>query len=260
MNPMMGMGMNPMMAAMQQGMNPMMAMAMRSGMNPMMMGMNPMMMAAMQGGMGNMAGSGDATVASQSLSATPEEPIDSRVRDLCRSYNIDDKTCRKLNKALNTREEFDSDMQALWMVMEKGVSANKKPMDIILVKIREIEKGEFAGKDLLDPDIKGFCDKYDLDDRVLNRLIKTMKMRGHKKTQDIKDLDARLGSAKAPAGLLVRLLEGLEESGKMPSPPRWLGGSGGAGRGARLAADARDRERERDRDRRRSRSRSKGRR
>merc|ERR1711879_385913 len=101
--------------------------------------------------------------------------------------------------------------------------------DIILVKIREIGKGDFAGKDLLEPDIKAFYDKYDLDDRLLNRLIKTLRARGPKKTQDLKDLDGRLSSdasVKAPAGLLVRLLDGLEEHGRIPSPPRRLGGSG----------------------------------
>jgi len=260
MNPMMmqgmrpGMGMNPMM--MQGGMNPMMM-----GMNPMMMGMNPMMMAAMQSGMGNMMASGNSAEASQAGPGPGEPEIDSRVRKLCREYSIDDSITKKLNAALLTREEFDLDMQALWVIMERGVSKNKKPTDIILVKIREIGKGEFAGKELLDPDFKAFYDKYDLDDRILNRLVKVLKMRGSKKAQDLKDIDGRLSSdasVKAPAGLLMRLLDGLEENGRIPSPPRRLGGSGVSNRnflGGRESASAGDRERGRDR-----RSRSRGRR
>mmetsp|Transcript_44577 Transcript_44577/g.96980 ORF Transcript_44577/g.96980 Transcript_44577/m.96980 type:complete len:254 (-) Transcript_44577:3-764(-) len=251
MNPMMGMGMNPMMAAMMRpGM----------GMNPMMMGMNPMMMAAMQSGMANMIGSGDSTAASQTIQETPEAAIDSRVLKLCRAYGIDDKITKKLNAALLTREDFDLDMQALWMIMEKSVAKNKRPLDVILVKMREIMKGDFPGKDLLEPGIKAFYQKYDLDDRTLNRLINILKMRGSKRDQDLRDIDGRLSSSgiKAPGGLLVRMLDGLEEFGRIPSPPRRLGGSGVSNRnflGGRESASAGDRERGRDR-----RSRSRGRR
>merc|ERR1719401_1890190 len=164
-------GMNPMMMMgnMQSGMNPMMMMAaMQSGMNPMMMGMNPMMMAAMQQQQQQQQqqqGSAGAQAADASGLPSSQEPVDSRVRDLCRSYNIDEKTTLKLNTVMHKSDSFDEDMQALAAVMEKGVSLNKKPIDILLVKIREIERGTFCGKDLLDPDIREFADKYDLDDR-----------------------------------------------------------------------------------------------
>mmetsp|Transcript_44578 Transcript_44578/g.96983 ORF Transcript_44578/g.96983 Transcript_44578/m.96983 type:complete len:251 (-) Transcript_44578:3-755(-) len=248
MNPMMGMGMNPMMAAMMRpGM----------GMNPMMMGMNPMMMAAMQSGMANMMGSGGSTAAT---AASPDTAIDTRVRKFCREYNIDDKVSKKLNDALLAKDDFDENMQALWMIMEKSVAKNKRPLDVILVKMREIMKGDFPGKDLLEPGIKAFYQKYDLDDRTLNRLINILKMRGSKRDQDLRDIDGRLSSSgiKAPGGLLVRMLDGLEEFGRIPSPPRRLGGSGVSNRnflGGRESASAGDRERGRDR-----RSRSRGRR
>merc|ERR1719188_330605 len=230
-------------------------------MNPIMMGMNPMMGMGASASQPGMMGSGDSAGTPQPAQQTPETPIDSRVRKLCREYSIDERTTQKLNSALLTREDFDLDMQALWMVMEKGVSRHKKPIDVILVKIREIQNGDFAGKEMLDPDFKAFYDKYDLDDRVLNRLISTLKKRGHKKAQDLKDIDNRLSSdssVKAPAGLLVRLLEGLEEHGRIPSPPRRLGGSGLSNRnflGGRDPASKNDRDQGRDR-----RSRSRGRR
>mmetsp|Transcript_15688 Transcript_15688/g.49633 ORF Transcript_15688/g.49633 Transcript_15688/m.49633 type:complete len:140 (-) Transcript_15688:84-503(-) len=98
----------------------------------------------------------------------------------------------------------------------------------MLTQIRAIKAGRFAGKELLDPDIWAFIEKYNLDDRVINRLIQTLKTRKGKRREDLRALDERLGNAQQPTGLglLVRLLEGLEETGRLPSPPRRLGGSG----------------------------------
>mmetsp|Transcript_68815 Transcript_68815/g.149782 ORF Transcript_68815/g.149782 Transcript_68815/m.149782 type:complete len:253 (+) Transcript_68815:3-761(+) len=208
-------GMNPMMAAMQNGMNPMMA-AMPPGMSRMMMaGMNPMMM-MVNPAMFGMQGIPEAA------QMQPQLNIDSRVRELCRHFDIEEKTTRKLNEALKTREDFDDCIQALWEQMEKAQASNRKASDVLLIKLREIERGTFAGKHLLDPDIKAFSNKYELDDRVLNRLIEVVNGRNQKK-KDLDNLDARLDSAKRPAGLLMRLLEGLQERGRLPSPPRNLG-------------------------------------
>lgn len=207
-----GMGMQP-------GVGPMMMM---SGAGPMMMmpgmnmGMNPMMMMPGMGMQGEMR-------PAMPPPGPAQASTDPRVRQLCRHFGIDDKTCSKLNAAMQTREDFDEDMQALWEVMEKAQNAGRKPLDVMLVKIREIERGQFAGKDLLDKDIQAFVSKYELDDRVINRLIQTMNMRKEKKKQDLIDMDQRLESAKRPAGLLVRLLEGLQDHGRLPSPPRFLG-------------------------------------
>merc|ERR1711998_76385 len=59
-------------------------------------------------------------------------------------------------------------------------------------------------------------------------LITTLKAREKTMKQDLKELDDRLANTQQPMGLglLVRLLEGLEETGRLPSPPRRLGGSG----------------------------------
>eukprot|EP00933_Yihiella_yeosuensis_P080510 TRINITY_DN93953_c0_g1_i1.p1 TRINITY_DN93953_c0_g1~~TRINITY_DN93953_c0_g1_i1.p1 ORF type:complete len:362 (-),score=71.93 TRINITY_DN93953_c0_g1_i1:33-992(-) len=276
--PMMMPGMNPMMMG---GMNPMMGGMMGGGMNPMMMGgMNPMMMAMMGNMMAAAANSGSgggSEDAAPKVEIEPQEPVDSRVKEICRHFNIEEKIMQKLNKAMKTREDFDEDIQVLWLVMEKGVKKNKKPTDVMLVKIREISNGTFVGKDLLDPQIKAFADKYDLDDQLLVRLVKTMKMRGAHKTQDLQDMDERIGNvvnwtierskpvAKTPSGLLVRMLEGLEEDGKIPPAPGWLIEAGGAPASAaapprrereRMEREKRERERREERDRRRSRSRS----
>merc|ERR1719277_2571006 len=157
-----------------------------------------------------------------------EPVVDPRVRALCKEFGVDDQTCRTLHDAMKSREDYDEDIQALHQVMERAVNKGKKPLEVMLTQIRAIKAGRFAGKELLDKDIWAFAEKYNLDDRVLGRLIQTLNGRRETKKTDLRALDDRLSSAQQPTGLglLVRLLEGLEETGRLPSPPRRLGGSG----------------------------------
>merc|ERR1719221_602802 len=159
--------------------------------------------------------------------AEPQRLVDPKVKSICRDFGIDDDTCGKLHDAMKDREEFDEDVQALYKVMERATRDGKKPLEAMLTQIRAIKSGRFAGKDLLDPDIWSFIEKYNLDDRVINRLIHTLKNRRGKRKEDLRALDERLGNAQQPTGgrpgaagaasaigglgLLVRLLEGLEE-------------------------------------------------
>ena len=55
------------------------------------------------------------------------------------------KWTRVLNKAMKTREDYDEDMQVLWHIMDKGTKNNKKSVDVMLVKIRELNNGTFIG-------------------------------------------------------------------------------------------------------------------
>merc|ERR1719203_207559 len=212
---------------------------MAAGMNPMMM--NPvvrmgaaMMAAANMNAMMSNAGTANAapTVTMPTMPAMPamheQAPVDPRVKALCKEFSIDDQTCRTLHDAMKSREDYDEDLQALHQVMVRMVNKGKKPLEVILTQIRAIKAGRFAGKELLDKDIWGFAEKYNLDDRVLGRLIQTLNARKSTKKADLKALDERLSGAQQPTGLglLVRLLEGLEETGRLPSPPRRLGGSG----------------------------------
>lgn len=268
-------------AMMPQGMNPMMmggcgnpqmlrmGAMMAAGMNPMMMAMRNAMAAqamSMMGNMGNMpnpmagmmmnnsgSSSGQPNMPTMpSMSGMPsipmpeQAPVDARVKALCKEFSIDDQTCRTLHDAMKSREDYDEDIQALHQVMERAVNKGKKPLEVMLTQIRAIKAGRFAGKELLDKDIWAFAEKYNLDDRVLNRLIQTLNGRRSTKKADLKALDerlstvcrtppptgstsaSRLSSAQQPTGLglLVRLLEGLEETGRLLSPPRRLGGSG----------------------------------
>jgi len=189
-------------------------MTMQAGMKNMRMGGMPVMGAG-QGGQG-------------AASSEPQRLVDPKIKSICRDFGIDDDTCGKLHDAMKDREEFDEDVQALHKVMERATRGGKKPLEAMLTQIRAIKAGRFAGKDLLDPDIWAFIEKYNLDDRVIFRLIQTMKGRPGKRKETLRALDERLDNAQQPTGLglLVRLLEGLEESGRLPSPPRRLGGSG----------------------------------
>lgn len=218
----------------QPGMNPMMmSPMMMCGMNPMMM--NPMMMMMMMGRssmMGMMQSNMQAMQAGTAGSTIVDPPkiVDPKVKALCRDFGIDDETCSKLHDAMKDREDYDEDIVALHKVMERATKGGKKPLEAMLTQIRSIRAGRFAGKDLLDEDIWAFIEKYGLDDRVMNRLIQILKIREFKakKREILRALDDRLSGAQQPTGLglLVRLLEGLEETGRLPSPPRRLGGSG----------------------------------
>merc|ERR1719296_223168 len=178
------------------GMNPMMG-----GMNPMMMAMNPMAMmmqnmSAMMANMGNTAGS---NAMAAPLPAMPEQAaVDSRVKALCREFNIDDTTCRTLHDVMTSREDYDEDIQALHQVMQRAVNKGKKPLEVMLTQIRQIKAGRFAGKDLLDKEVWAFAEKYNLDDRVLGRLIQTLNNRKGTKKSDLAALDERLAAALEP--------------------------------------------------------------
>merc|ERR1719203_391400 len=178
---------------------------MAAGMNPMMM--NPvvrmgaaMMAAANMNAMMSNAGTANAapTVTMPTMPAMPamheQAPVDPRVKALCKEFSIDDQTCRTLHDAMKSREDYDEDIQALHQVMERAVNKGKKPLEVMLTQIRAIKAGRCAGKELLDKDIWNFAEKYNLDDRVLNRLIQTLNGRRSTKKADLKALDERLST------------------------------------------------------------------
>merc|ERR1711971_1368955 len=112
--------------------------------------------------------------------------------------------------------------------MERDVKRGKKPSEALRTHVRALKANRFPGKDLLDPDIWNFACKYELDDRVLHKLVVVLRARNDTRREDLQNLDERVANTDQPMGLglLVRLLEGLEENGRLPSPPRRLGGSG----------------------------------
>merc|ERR1740120_46436 len=137
----------------------------------------------MMGGMGNMGGmpamsaEGASSTMAASTPQADQAPVDPRVKALCKEYSIDANTCRTLHDVMKTREDYDEDIQALSQLVQRSVNKGKKPLDVMLSQIRSIKAGRFAGKEVLDKDIWAFTEKYDLDDRVLGRLITTLNNR-----------------------------------------------------------------------------------
>eukprot|EP00441_Pelagodinium_beii_P007713 CAMPEP_0197686846 /NCGR_PEP_ID=MMETSP1338-20131121/103106_1 /TAXON_ID=43686 ORGANISM="Pelagodinium beii, Strain RCC1491" /NCGR_SAMPLE_ID=MMETSP1338 /ASSEMBLY_ACC=CAM_ASM_000754 /LENGTH=183 /DNA_ID=CAMNT_0043268835 /DNA_START=1 /DNA_END=548 /DNA_ORIENTATION=+ len=183
-----------------------------------MMAMMGMMMGMQQAAAMNKTGD-DEEGDVPTIPGKPEEKhIDPRVKAICNDFGIGGETITRLNDAMREREDYDEDLQALHKLMERATKDGKKPLEVMLAQIRAIRANRFPGKDLLDPDIWDFVAKYNLDDRVMNRLIDTLNKRKGKKKETLQSLNDRLGNAQQPTGLglLVRLLEGLDETGRLP--------------------------------------------
>merc|ERR1719498_1417817 len=155
---------------------------------------------------------GTADASAAGVAVENQKPIDPRIKRLCQEFKCEDKTMQLLQDAMLAREDFDEDIQALHLVMERDVNIGKKASEALRTHIRALKANRFPGKDLLDKDIWGFASKYQLDDRVLHKLITTLRTRPETMKDDLKNLDERLANTQQPMGLglLVRLLEGLE--------------------------------------------------
>jgi len=206
--------------------------------------------------------------------AAAKAHVDPRIRNLCREFGVNDQVEALLHESMLTREDYDDDIQALRLLMERDIGKNKKPHEAMRTHVRSLKSGRFPGKAILNKDLWNFATRFDLDDRVLGKLVNTLNSRPDTMKEDLSSLDERMGHVANPVGLglLVRLLEGLEETGRLPSPPRRYGGSGkfqptprelkAKGQGRDKSRDREERKRSRSRepqrysDRRRSRSRN----
>mmetsp|Transcript_23083 Transcript_23083/g.64529 ORF Transcript_23083/g.64529 Transcript_23083/m.64529 type:complete len:407 (+) Transcript_23083:196-1416(+) len=241
---------NPMMMA-----NPMM-MGGVAGM-PNMAGMAGMTMGAVLPGMPNGLASAagvaeDGQVVAPAKPLVAEEKADPQVVALCRDFNVEDRLMRKLNNVLMRRPET---------IREDIVSLREKlgaPRAEIGVLITQLEKGIFVSKSSMHPDLVALVDKYQLDNRASERLVESMARRKETRKQDLKDLDIRLASADRPSGLLMKLLQGLDQDGKLPPAPRSLGLPGSSrDHSKRQLADEDNRRQHRGRAKSKSRSRAK---
>mmetsp|Transcript_78900 Transcript_78900/g.241448 ORF Transcript_78900/g.241448 Transcript_78900/m.241448 type:complete len:269 (-) Transcript_78900:42-848(-) len=241
--------MNPMMAAMNPMMmaNPMMANTMMA--NPMMAMMGSMMMGGGMPSMPNMmaaAAAPPAAVEAPAPAAAPMEDgpaVDPQIRDLCRTFNIEDRLMRKLNRVMLGRpESFDEDVQTLRERLGE-------PRADIGVLITQLEKGLFVSMGCMPKPMVALVKKYNLDDRASQRLAESMMRRKQDMDELLKDLDVRLASAERPSGLLMTLLQGLDTTGRLPAPPRSLGLPSGhrdqRNPGGHQPADRSDREQQR---------------
>merc|ERR1719188_818915 len=158
---------------------------------------SPVMGAGQLGGAGVPSGA-----AAMPAMLEPSEVIDPKIKGLCRDFGIEDpQIAKSLAEAMRNRDDYDEEIEALRKVITRATRNGKKPLEAMLTQIRAVKSGRFAGKDLLDPDIWSFIEKYNLNDRVINRLIHTLKTRKGKRKEDLRALDERLGNAQQPTGL-----------------------------------------------------------
>jgi len=233
-------------------MHPMMAMMM-SGMSGM-GGMGGMM--APSGIMSAMKSSGDGGAATSASKAPTELAVDPQIRDLCRTFNIEERLMRKMDRIMKQRpESFDEDILTLRDRLGE-------PRSDVGVLITQLEKGLFVSLGCMPKEMVTLVKKYSLDDRASQRLAESMMKRKVTMKDDLRDLDIRLGSADRPSGLLMTLLQGLDTMGELPPPPKSLGLPTGrerdrGGHSHHLPADDRERgSSRRDRDRSKSRKKS----
>merc|ERR1719188_1790385 len=171
--------------------------------------------------MGMMGGMPGAAPAGQQPAAGASVPdgsgVEPQVRDLCRTFNIEERLMKKLNVVMKRRpESFDEDLQTLRERLGE-------PRADIGVLITQLEKGLFVSIGCMPKPMVELVKKYSLDDRASQRLAESMMKRKDTMKDDLKDLDVRLASAERPSGLLMTLLQGLDTTGRLPAPPRSLG-------------------------------------
>lgn len=227
--------------------------------------MNNPMMAMMMGGMAGMMNAGMPMAGMQPTSSTEavgpvkdgKLPVDTQIRDLCRTFNIEERLMRKLDLVMQRRpESFDDDIQTLRDRLSQ-------PRADIGVLITQLEKGFFMSAGSMPRAMVALVKKYNLDDRASQRLAESLMKREETMKEDLKDLDIRLASADRPSGLLMTLLQNLDTTGELPPAPRSLGLPGGYQRDRDRRREARPERRSRSRSRsrrRKSRSRSRKRR
>merc|ERR1719191_1281607 len=123
----------------------------------MMMGQQPQLQAAVPGSESAGTEGSNVEVVTQDKKA-----IDPRVKRLCQEFKTDDTTMQLLQEAMLAREDFDEDIQALNLVMERDVNKGKKASEALRTHVRALKANRFPGKELLNPDVWNFATKYDL--------------------------------------------------------------------------------------------------
>eukprot|EP00930_Biecheleria_cincta_P084239 TRINITY_DN73731_c0_g1_i1.p1 TRINITY_DN73731_c0_g1~~TRINITY_DN73731_c0_g1_i1.p1 ORF type:complete len:349 (+),score=76.01 TRINITY_DN73731_c0_g1_i1:91-1137(+) len=198
MNPMM---MNPMMA-----MNPM---AMMMG-NPMMAQVNPMMQQMLATTAAAAESSGNQPAGSNIEEANPIHP---EVLQLCNDFRVEERLMKKLNRILERRPEtFADDIRTL----RERLSMPRAEIGVLMM---QLERSSFVNNSSVGGDIQGIVEKYQLDHRAKERLVESMYNRKETRTQDLANIEERLADAANPSSLLMKLLQTLDTTGRLPIKP-----------------------------------------
>jgi len=198
MNPMMmGAAMNPM-AMNPMAMNPM---AMMAPVNPM---MQQMLAAASADSSGNQSAKGN-------IDEAP--PIHPEVLQLCNDFRVEERLMKKLNRILERRPEtFADDIRTL----RERLSMPRAEIGVLMM---QLERSSFVNNSSVGGDITTIVDRYGLDHRAKERLVESMYSRKETRAQDLAQIEERLADAANPSSLLMKLLQTLDTSGRLPIKP-----------------------------------------
>mmetsp|Transcript_91937 Transcript_91937/g.256122 ORF Transcript_91937/g.256122 Transcript_91937/m.256122 type:complete len:1055 (-) Transcript_91937:12-3176(-) len=176
-----------------------------------------------------------------------DDKLNNDVRDFCDKWNLEQRFETRLIEQLRKRgSTWREDLSSLGSTLQDA----RSPPALLSVKLREMEEGTFQpgrgggggdrcrfshgdaggggggrgggggfGKgggggrlsDWMMDDIRDFCDKYNLDDRLQRRLTDAMQSRDRTFKDDMRSLGEVLATARNPPGLLSVKLREMED-------------------------------------------------
>merc|ERR1712048_779503 len=123
------------------------------------------------------------------------------------------------------KDTFEGDLAAIWDILETA----RSPAGLLSVKIKEMQSGTFIGCPALDPDIKDFKKKYDLDDQAARKLAEAKAYRSDTWATDCALLHKHLETSNKPSARVMMMLSKLRSKEPLPEPDaRVAPGVGGA--------------------------------
>mmetsp|Transcript_46948 Transcript_46948/g.86040 ORF Transcript_46948/g.86040 Transcript_46948/m.86040 type:complete len:347 (-) Transcript_46948:13-1053(-) len=211
----MGMGMQGMGAGMPGMMAPMGMMPMAPmGMAPMMQG-NPMFTGMMAGNpllgagsplAGASMGSGSSSSTTRREKQEPEDKVSPDVRKLCNQFNIEERWIERLDETLKRREDTrEEDVAKLYEVLDRARSAT----GLLVIKIGEMECGQFDSRIKPDKHITRIARQYDLDMDARDRLNLVAVQRRRTKQEDMDLLEQHMKLSRHPSDLAISLANKL---------------------------------------------------
>lgn len=213
---MQGMGMGMGMPNAMQGMVPMGMMPMAPmGMSPGMMQANPMVAGMMMGnpllGAGSPlacpgSGGGSSSSTLEEVRKEPEDSISPDVRKLCNYFKIEDRWIERLDETLKRREDTrEEDVAKLYEVLDRA----RSPTGLLVIKIGEMECGQFDSRIKPDKHIIRIARQFNLDREARDRLALLGVQRKRTKQEDMDRMEQHMTMSRHPSDLAISLANKL---------------------------------------------------
>lgn len=192
--------------------------------------------------------------AASTSTAAPGVHVD--VQELADHFGLDERITKRLDDEMKNRpDSFEGDIAALYDILETA----RSPAGLLSVKIKEMQDGTFIGLPKMDPDIKDFKKKYELDDQAVRRLAEAKAIRKVTWHTDVELLHRHLETSNKPSARIMMMLGKLRSCEPLGDPETRIAPGSYLDRMQRQAEREKAERRDRDRDRRRSRSRDRDR-